>query len=41
MKNAVFMNFSLRFGKQFAKVMTFTNYSQKNYAKTIDKKVLL
>jgi hypothetical protein len=29
----------LRFGKQFAKVITFTNYSQKNYAKTIDKKV--
>ena len=30
----------LRFGKQFAKVIIFTKYSQKNYAKTIDKKAV-
>ena len=35
------MNFYLHFGKQFAKVMTFTNYSQKNSAKSIDKKPFL
>ena len=35
------MNFCADFGKQFAKVMKFINYSQKNYAKTIDKKVFM